>query len=121
AALPPSGRMVEITLRDLPTARGIASQYLINAAPATADFFSTLGIPLVRGRAFNEADDSAHARVMIVSAAAAGDLFGAEPIGRTLSLPTPQGGSETATVVGVVADVKYKGLTAAPVPTVYVP
>jgi putative ABC transport system permease protein len=121
SALPPNGRMVEVTLRDLPTARGIASEYLVNAAPTTADFFSALGIPLLKGRLFNEADDAAHARVMIMSADVARDLFGGDPIGRTLSLPTPQGDSVTATVVGVVGNVKYKGLAGPAEPTLYVP
>ena len=121
SALPPNGRMVEVTLRDLPTARGIASEYLVNAAPTTADFFSALGIPLLKGRLFNEADDAAHARVMIMSADVARDLFGDDPIGRTLSLPTPQGDSVTATVVGVVGNVKYKGLAGPAEPTLYVP
>jgi putative ABC transport system permease protein len=121
SALPPNGRMIAVTLKDVPTARGIASEYQVNAAPTTPDFFGTLGIPLLKGRLFNESDDGAHPRVMIVSADVARDLYGAEPIGRTLSLPTPQGGSVTATVVGVVGDVKYKGLAGPAEPTLYVP
>jgi putative ABC transport system permease protein len=121
SALPPSGRMAEITLREVPTARGIASEYQVNAAPATADFFATLGIPLRQGRLFNETDDAAHERVMIVSADVARDLFGDHPIGRTLSLPTPQRVNATARVVGVVGNVSYKGLAEPAEPTIYVP
>jgi putative ABC transport system permease protein len=121
AALPPNGRMAQVTLKDLPTAHGIVPEYEVNAAPATAEFFSTLGIPLVQGRFFTDADDESHPRVTIVSAEAARDLFGNDPVGRTLTLPTSQGGSETATVVGVVGNVKYGGLAEAAVPTVYIP
>lgn len=121
SALPPNGRMIEVTLRDVSTARGLASEYLVNAAPTTADFFSTLGVPLLKGRLFREADDAAQARVMIVSADVARDLYGDDPIGRTLTLPTRQGGSVIATVVGVVGNVKYKGLAGPPEPTLYVP
>ena len=121
AALPPNGRMVEVTLRDLPTAHGVVSEYAVNAAPITADFFSTLGIPLLKGRLFDDADDADHPPVTIVSADAARDLFGDDPLGRTLSLPTRRGGSAAATVVGVVGTVKYKGLASPAVPTVYVP
>src|SRR5260221_3509100 len=104
SALPPNGRMVEITLRGVPTARGIVSEYAVNAAPTTTDFFSTLGIPLLKGRLFNDGDDAAHPRVMIASADAARDLFGDDPIGRNLELPTPQGGNATGTVVAVLGD-----------------
>ena len=121
AALPPNGRMAEVTLKDLPTARGVVPEYAVNAAPATADFFPTLGIPLLKGRTFDEADDADHPRVAIVSADAARDLFGDDPLGRTLTLPTRQGPNVTATVVGVVGNVKYKGLANPPVPTLYVP
>jgi predicted permease len=38
-------------------------------------FFRTLGIPLVRGRAFNQADDERHPRVAIVSRSLADRLF----------------------------------------------
>jgi putative ABC transport system permease protein len=121
SALPPSGRMIEVTLKDLPTARGVRPEYAINAAPTTADFFATLGIPLLKGRLFDSGDDLAHKRVMILSADAAQDLFGGEPLGRTLTLPTPSHGSVTATVVGVVGNVKYKGLAQGAEPTLYVP
>jgi len=121
SALPPSGRMVEVTLRDLPTVRGVASEYSVNAAPVTADFFSTLGIPLLKGRPFNEGDDAAHERVMIVSADVARDLFGGDAVGRTLSLPTPKHDSVTVTAVGVVGNVAYKGLAEPAEPTLYVP
>jgi MacB-like periplasmic core domain len=76
---------------------------------------------LRKGRLFNEADDATHARVVIASADAARDLFGDDPIGRTIVLPTRQHDSVTATVVGVVGNVKYKGLAEAAEPTLYAP
>ena len=121
SALPPNGRMVEITLRDVPTAQGLVPEYAVNAAPTTAEFFSTLGIPLLKGRFFDEGDDAAGKRVMIVSADVARDLFGDDPIGRTFVLPTTRRGSVTATVVGVVGNVRYRGLAELPVPTLYIP
>ncbi len=121
SALPPNGRMVEITLKDLPTAHGIAAEYAVNAAPTTPEFFGTLGIPLLEGRLFDEGDDAAHPRVLIVSADVARDLYGDDPIGRTLVLPTTGHGRVTGTVVGVVGNVSYKGLAEPAEPTVYVP
>lgn len=121
ASLPPDGRMAEVTLKDQPTALGVVREYAVNAAPASPGLFSTLGIPLLEGRPFENGDDAGRPRVAIVSADAARDLFPDDPIGRSLSLPTRRGGSVTATVVGVVGNVKYKGLSQPAVPTVYVP
>jgi putative ABC transport system permease protein len=113
--------MLEVTLKQLPTARGMASEYAINAAPATSDFFPTLGIPLLKGRFFDATDDLAHERVTILSEDAARDLFPGDPVGRTLVLPTTSRVNVTATVIGVVGNVRYKGLAEAAEPTVYVP
>src|SRR6185503_9917957 len=84
-------------------------------------FFGALGIPLLEGRTFDAADDASQGRVAVLSAAAARGLFGDRPLGRTMPLPTTQGGSVQATIVGVVGEVRYKGLAGPPEPTVYVP
>lgn len=120
-SLPPNGRMVQLTLKDVPSGHAVISEYAANAAPVTPGFFAALGIPLVEGRLFGDGDDAAHARVLIVSADVAHDLFGGRAIGRTLSLPTPKDGNVTATVVGVVGNVKYRGLGRPAEPTLYVP
>jgi predicted permease len=121
ASLPPNGRMVQLTLKDVAAPSAVISEYAANAAPATPGFFAALGIPLLEGRLFDDGDDAAHARVLIVSADVAHDLFGGRAVGQTLSLPTPKHGSVTATVVGVVGNVKYGGLARPAEPTLYVP
>jgi putative ABC transport system permease protein len=88
----------------------------------TPQFFSTLGIPLVKGRDFT-ADDHAQApRVVIISEALARRYWpGAAPIGKRLR----EAGSENpwASIVGIVADVKYRRLPQNPNadPDVYFP
>ncbi len=87
---------------------------------ALGDYFSTMGIPVVRGRVFTDADTADAAPVAVVNAAFAARMFGAEdPIGRVVHLgtasPLPR-----ATVVGVVGDLRHSRLDAAPVPEVYV-
>jgi putative ABC transport system permease protein len=72
-------------------------------------YFATMGIPLLRGRDFTDADGPAAEPVMIVSESTARKFFGDEdPIGRTLTrsadLKTP------FTVVGVVGDVRNTAL-----------
>ncbi|HET9316246.1 MAG TPA: FtsX-like permease family protein, partial [Vicinamibacteria bacterium] len=120
-ALPPNGRMVQLTLKDVATGAAPVSEYAAVAAPATPGFFAALGIPLLEGRLFDDRDDLGHPRVLIVSADLAHDLFDGHAVGRRLSLPTPKDGNVTATVVGVVGNVKYRGLARPAEPTLYVP
>jgi putative ABC transport system permease protein len=81
--------------------------------------FSTLGVPLLRGRAFGAGDDG-RAPVAIVNAAYAERFFpGVDPVGRRIvSVAREQGG---AVVVGVVADHRQRSLREDPQPQVYVP
>jgi putative ABC transport system permease protein len=68
-------------------------------------FFSTMRIPLVRGRDFSEGDTATNApNVIIISAAAARTLWGgADPMGRTVRRVSD---GSNYTVVGVVGDVR---------------
>jgi predicted permease len=53
----------------------------------TPNYFATLGIPVLHGRAFADADAESHAQVAIVSAATAERLWpGQDPIGQTLRI-----------------------------------
>jgi predicted permease len=110
AALPPAGEQVRFTLTDLPTAHGV---------PVTPDFFRALGVPLLRGRVFTDRDGENEPRVMIMGAGTAALLFGDHPLGHTLSLPSPTHGNVTYTLVGVVGDVRYKGLATPPGGAIY--
>ena len=75
---------------------------------ATPDYFATMGIRLVRGRAFTERDSVLAPRVVIVSQGLAQRLWpNADPIGRRIALdPTKPDWLE---VVGVSNDVKAFG------------
>jgi predicted permease len=81
-------------------------------------YFRALGIPLVRGRTFEEADDREDApRVMVINQAAARRYFpGQDPLGQTV-----RSAAAPFTVVGVVGDVRNDGLSASPEPAVYLP
>lgn len=81
------------------------------------NYFQTMGIATVAGRAFDATDQAGSAPVVIVSEAEARrDWPGVSPIGHRLHW---QGGWRT--VVGVVRDVKYTQLSRADEPTLYVP
>ena len=121
AAVPPSRERVRFTLRDQPTARGVAKELEMDAVPVTADFFRALGVPLVSGRLFDASDTADRPPVMIMSADTASLFFGDKPLGHILSLPTTRRVNATTTLVGVVGNVRYRGL-AQPAPrSIYLP
>ena len=92
---------------------------------ATPEYFSTIGIPLKRGRLFTEDDRLQTPRVVLITEAAARQYFPNEdPIGKTIKLGwgrgpgKPRAGGE---VVGIVGDVKDEGLNEANPPQIYLP
>lgn len=67
----------------------------------TPDYFTALGIPIVRGRGFTEEDRAPGEHTMVLSEALARRMFpGEDPIGQRIRV------SETFTVVGVARDVR---------------
>jgi putative ABC transport system permease protein len=84
-------------------------------------YFSTMGVAILRGRAFTAADRDGAPRVAIVSdAMAAGTWPGEDPIGKRLKYGGIDSRDEWLTVVGVAATTRYREL-ATPRPTLYVP
>ena len=86
------------------------------------DFFSTLGVPLLSGRVFTDADRMGAPPVVVLNRAAAERLWPNEsPIGKTLRFGDP---SDTASkphlVVGVVGNVKQRRLTEEDRPQTYI-
>ena len=73
-------------------------------------YFTTMGIPLLQGRDFTDADGPTASPVMIVSQATAKKFWGdADPLGRTLRRSADP--RIAFTVVGVVGDVRSTVLT----------
>ena len=112
--LPPTAGRIILTLSRNDERTGVPGSYRAQAVPATPGYFSTLGIPLVRGRFFTDADNVDSPPTMIMTAGTARRFFGdGDPIGRTLGLPVIKDGVQTSammTLVGVIRDVKYSGL-----------
>jgi predicted permease len=72
---------------------------------ASTDYFSLIGIPIVRGRAFTENDLSDAARVAIVTEATARRYFpNADPVGQTMLMGLGPGQEVPLQVVGVAGD-----------------
>ena len=82
----------------------------------TPSFFGTVGIPLLTGRTFTDADDRNAPRVVVISKSAAAKFFpGQDPIGRRLILPAATGQAQPPApleIIGVVGDVPRTGLNA---------
>ncbi|HYP26607.1 MAG TPA: ABC transporter permease [Blastocatellia bacterium] len=85
------------------------------------DHFRTLGVPLLRGRAFTEQDRAGARRVSIISETAASRFFpGEDPIGKRIKLAVGwQPEDDMAEIVGIVGDVKYGKVEEEPKPDVY--
>jgi putative ABC transport system permease protein len=82
-------------------------------------YFKTMGIPLLRGRDFTDADGPNAPKIMIVSQATAKKFWGdADPLGRTLTRTADP--RNPFTIVGVVGDVKNTALNQES-PTLYYP
>lgn len=90
------------------------SPNVVEQKTVTPHYFATLGIPIVRGRDFNDDDRGGGPPVAIISEGAAKAYFGGQnPIGKVLE--------EQGTVVGVVGNTKTQALAGEPEPAVYVP
>jgi putative ABC transport system permease protein len=86
------------------------------------DYFGTLGIPVLRGRALAAADRADAPQVAVVNATLARDLGGPEKaMGRRVRIPGMDGVEARAVIVGVVGDVHHRGLALGPVPEIYFP
>lgn len=84
------------------------------------DLFETLGIPLLAGRLIDARDGPSSERVVVINRAAVDQVFAGEnPIGRPVMLGPPS--AVLRTVVGVVGDVRHRGLDQQVRPQVYLP
>jgi putative ABC transport system permease protein len=87
---------------------------------ATPEYFQTMGIPLVRGRNFNEHDTKGAVAVAIINEETAKQVFpGEDPIGQFIENYGPK--DEKLQVVGVVGNVRHLALETAPRPELYQP
>jgi predicted permease len=115
SALPSHADSTHISV---PAADGKVGQgpYLAYRERIGANYFATLGVPLLTGREFNLRDREQDAPA-ILSQTAARTLFGAEdPIGRRI-----REGEHNYTVVGLARDVRAGLLTPNPAATVFLP
>ena len=88
---------------------------------ASDGYFQTLGIPLIRGRIFDERDGPDAPHVAVISESLARDRWpNQDPIGHTIEFGNMDGDPRLLTIVGIVGDTHEYGLDVPARPTVYV-
>lgn len=100
-----------------PSASGGAS---LDYSVVTPDYFSTLGVRLIRGRAFTDRDDTTVA-VLINEAAARRFWPGQNPAGAEVRAGACAEAGQWCQVVGIVSNIRQHNLAQPPAPAIYVP
>ncbi|MGB6191090.1 MAG: ABC transporter permease [Terracidiphilus sp.] len=115
------GGRVSIRIEGEPIAPTGAQRDALNIL-VTPDYFATAAVPLLRGRAFTEADDSKAPRVAVINQEFARRFFGSQDaIGKRI-LIEGEGTTPTWTeIVGVASDVKASSEETRVDPQVYRP
>jgi len=125
APLPLSGDVATIAFNIEERATGPTNRPTARLAFATPGYFSTAGIPLFKGRFFNEHDDLEAPRVLIVNKAFADKFFpGEDVIGKGITPEVPGPGEHRFSlreIVGVVGSAKLFAMDTEPQPTYYFP
>jgi predicted permease len=125
----PDGMFLLVTENEIPkTMDGLGAMFQQKERIGNADFcvatdgyFQVLGIPLIRGRIFDERDGANTPHVAVISESLARDRWpNQDPIGHTIEFGNMDGDLRLLTIVGIVGDTHEYGLDAPPRPTVYV-
>ena len=86
------------------------------------EYFDTIGMKIVDGRAFSEADRDGAPRVAIISETFAKQIWpGQRAVGRSFMQQEDENRETEVTVVGVARDAKYRYISSPPAPFIYVP
>ncbi len=102
--------------RDFPEDTEVIAEYMVT----TPGYFGTMGVKMVRGRDLTDGDRAGARPVMVINQALADRYFaGLDPLGKRITVGWS--GQEPREIVGVVADMRRRGLEQPPVPEIYVP
>ena len=125
----PDGTFLVMAQNEVPKSMdGFAAMFHQKERLGVADFgvvtdgyFQVLGIPLMRGRIFDERDGPNSPHVAVISESLARDRWpNQDPLGHTSDFGNMDGDLRLLTIVGIVGDTREYGLDAPPRPTVYV-
>ncbi len=88
----------------------------------SADYFSTMGISLQRGKQFNDGDSADAQGVAIINAAAARKYWPNEdPLGKRIKRGRPESANPWVSIVGIVGSAKQLALGEDTQPEIYLP
>ncbi len=89
---------------------------------ATPEYFRTLGMRILRGRAFSPSDTPESQPVVMVNETLARQVWpGEDAVGKRLVVDYSTAGTYPYEVVGVVGDIRFHGLRSEPRPEIYLP
>jgi hypothetical protein len=90
---------------------------------ASPSYFATMGIPLLTGRGFTDADTNHTPFVLIVNQAFIREFIGtAQPLGQLVHvMPEPRYPERIYQIIGTIPDTKYQDLREDPPPIAFVP
>lgn len=117
--LPLSGQPNDMPYTVEGRAAGNNQQFDDDFRRVNTKYFSAMRIPFLRGRNFTEQEVRDGAKVLIVSDLLARQTFpNEEPLGKRLIMMM---GPEPWEIIGVVGDIRHRGLDSAPLPAMYMP
>jgi putative ABC transport system permease protein len=125
----PDGLFLILNGQPIPTTDAEWNRFSLNPkqtgsadyAVASGDFFRAAGIPLIRGRLFNEQDGPGAPHVALITQALAREKWpNQDPIGREIFFGNMDGIMKPLTIVGVVGDIRADGLDQPPASVIFV-
>ena len=114
-SLPPNGSRHWYSSMEIAGKPPIASEDVVSARAVTPDYFNALGIRIVRGRGFSDADATSTEHLMVINQQLASLMFPDEdPLGQQIQPDKDE--SSFYRVVGIAADARNDGLTGRTLP-----
>lgn len=87
---------------------------------ASAEYFGAMGVPLIRGRLFDQRDTPQAPHVAVISTSLARTQWpGEDPLGKLIQFGNMDSDLRPFTIVGIVGDVREQGIGAESRPTFY--
>ncbi len=113
-SLPPNGSRQWYSSMAIAGKPPVASEDVISERAVTPDYFNTLGIRIVRGRGFSDADGRSTEHLMVINQELAALMFpDQDPLGQQIR---PDKDAPFYRVIGIAADARNDGLTGRTLP-----
>jgi putative ABC transport system permease protein len=109
-----------IYIEGRPAATSVSELPMVNQRVVSPGYFQTMGIRIIKGRAFNDEDRRHTPRVVLINETLAERYFaGEDPIGKRIKIDNEK--VPWSRIVGVVGDIRHDGLMERIEPETYVP